>query len=67
MDTITELYNNLSLEMLSGRQNISFETISDLTVEISFKMKHSTLSKLESKNDEDKKSNEKVKRVKQII
>ena len=67
MDTITELYNNLSLEMLSGRQNISFETISDLTVEISFKMKHSTLSKLESKNDEDKKSNEKVKREKQIL
>ena len=67
MDTITELYNNLSLEMLSGRQNISFETISDLTAEISFKMKHSALPKLESKNDEDKKSNEKVKRVKQII
>ena len=67
MDTITELYNNLSLEMLSGCQNISFETISDLTAEISFKMKHSTLSKLESKNDEDKKSNEKIKRVKQII
>ena len=67
MDTITELYNNLSLEMLSGRQNISFETISDLTAEISFKMKHSTLSKLESKNDEDKKSNEKVKREKQIL
>lgn len=52
-DTITELYNNLSLEMFSGRQNISFEEISDLTVEISFKMKHAILSNLERKNDQD--------------
>lgn len=48
-DTITELYNNLSLEMFSGRQNISFEGISDL----SFKMKHAILSNLERKNDQD--------------
>ena len=60
-DTLTELYNNLSLETLSWPQNISFERNSDLTAEINFNMKHSALSNLERKNDQDKSSNKKVK------
>ena len=66
-DTITEPYNNLLLETLNERQNISFERISDLTAEISFKMKHSTLSNLERKNDQDKKRNEIVKEIHEFV
>ena len=43
-DTITELYKNLLLETLSGQQQIELEKISDLTLQIKFKMKHSILS-----------------------
>ena len=60
-DTITELYKNLSLETLSGQQKIEFEKIFDLTVHISFKMKHSILSNLERKDKYNIENNEKVK------
>ena len=66
-DTITQPYNNLLLETLNERQNISFERISDLTAEISVKMKHSTLSNLERKNDQDKKRNEIVKETHEFV
>ena len=48
-DTITELYKNLLLETLSGQQQIELEKISDLTLQIKFKMKHSILSNLRQK------------------
>ena len=50
-DTIAELYKNLLLETLSGRQKIEFENISDLTSHINFKMKDSVHSKLERKSE----------------
>ena len=50
-DAIAELYKNLLLETLSGRQKIEFEKISDLTLHINFKMKDSVLSNLERKSE----------------
>ena len=52
-ELITELYKNLSLETLSGQQKIS-----DLTAHISFKIKHSILSKLEEKDKHNAGNNE---------
>ena len=49
-EPITELYKNLSLETPSGQQRIEFEKISDLTANISFKVKHCILSKLEKQD-----------------
>ena len=60
-DTTTELYKNLSLETLSSQQQIEFGKISDLTLQINFKMKHSILSNLDRKDKYNTKSNEKVK------
>ena len=58
-DAITELYKNLSLETLSGNQNIEFEKVSDLTAPINFKMKHSILSNIDDQDRATKKNNEK--------
>ena len=60
-DTITELYKNLSLETLSGNQNIELEKVSDLTAHINFKMKHSILSNINDQGRATKKSNENIK------
>ena len=49
-DTITKLYKNLSLETLTGKKNIEFEKVSDLTAHINFKMKHSILSNIDNPN-----------------
>ena len=49
-DTIAELYKNLSFRTLSGRQQIEFEKVSDLTAHINFKIKHSILSNLDDQN-----------------
>ena len=49
-DTITKLHKNLSLETLTGKQNIEFEKVSDLTAHINFKMKHSILSNIDHPN-----------------
>ena len=49
-DTITKLHKNLSLETLTGKQNIEFEKVSDLTAHINFKMKHSILSNIDNPN-----------------
>ena len=54
-DTITELYKNLSLETLSGHQNIDFEKVSDLTAHINFKMKRSILSNIDDQDRATKK------------
>ena len=51
-DIITELYKNLSL---SGKQNIEFEKVSDLTTHINFKMKHSILSNIDHQDRATKK------------
>ena len=60
-DTITELYKNLSLETLSGQQQIEFEKISDLTSHINIKMTRSMLSNLDRKYKYKAENNEKVK------
>ena len=52
----TELYNNLSYETLSGAQDLEFEANSDLVGEMNFKIKNVTLSNLERKEEQDKKS-----------
>ena len=49
-DTIAERYKNLSFRTLSGRQQIEFEKVSDLTAHINFKMKHSILSNLDDQD-----------------
>ena len=43
---ITELYNNLSLETLSGAREFEFESIPDLIRETSFKIKSLTLANI---------------------
>ena len=53
---ITELYNNLSYETLSGERGLEFEAISDLICEMSFKIKNSTLSNIKRKAEQDKES-----------
>ena len=60
-DTITELYKNLSLETLSGQQQIEFGKISDLTSHINIKMTRSMLSNLDRKYKYKAENNEKVK------
>ena len=62
-DTIIELYKSLSLETLSGNQNIEFEKVSDLNAHISFKMKHSILFNIDDQDRATKKNNEKVKKT----
>ena len=62
-DTITELYKNLSLETLSGQQQIEFEKISDLTSHINIKMTRSMLSNLDRKYKYKAENNEKKTRV----
>ena len=54
-NTLTELYHNLSYETLSRGREFKFEAISDLTVDTSFQMKHSTLLNLKRKSEQDKK------------
>ena len=39
---ITELYNNISYETLSGERDHEFKAISDLVSEMNFKIKNST-------------------------
>ena len=41
---ITELYRNLSYRTLSGARDFSFDSVSDLTSGINFKIKKSALS-----------------------
>ena len=60
-NVLTELYYNLSYEMLSGGRDFKFEAISDLTADMSFQMKHSTLLNLKRKSEQDKKSNNDIK------
>ena len=54
---------NLSLETLSGQQEIEFEKISDLTSHIHFKMTHSMLSNPDRKDRYNAENYEKVKEM----
>ena len=49
-DTIAELYKNLSYKTLWGERQIEFDKITDLTVHINFKMKHSILSNIDDQD-----------------
>ena len=62
-DIIAELYKNLLLETFSGQDQIEFEKISDLTLHINFKMKHSILSNLDRKDKYNIENNAKVKEM----
>ena len=57
---ITELYRNLSYETLSGARDFSFDSVSDLTSGISFKIKGLTLSNRDRQEKEDGISLEKI-------
>ena len=56
-NALTELYYNLSYETLSGGRDFRFDVILDLTADMSFQMKGSTLLNLKRKSKEDTKSN----------
>ena len=60
-NVLTELYYNLSFETLSGSRDFNFEAISDLTADMSFQKKHSTLLNLKRKSEQDKKSSNNIK------
>ena len=60
-DTITELYENLSLETLSGERQAKFDKISELTSNIDFKMKHSILTNNDDQGNVVKTSNGNIK------
>ena len=57
---ITELYRNLSYRALSGARDFSFDSVSDLTSGINFKIKMSTLSNRDREGKEDGNSPEKI-------
>ena len=57
---ITELYRNLSYKTLSGGGYFSFDSVSDLTSGIIFKIKRSTLSNRDRIEKEDENSLEKI-------
>ena len=68
-NTISELYQNLTFETLSGAREIQFEWISDLDLYITFyishftyhKLQHSILSNTKKKDSDTKKYNESLK------
>ena len=60
-DTITEVYKNLSLETLSGKRQVEFDKISELTAHINFKMKYSILANIDYQGKAVKTNHENVK------
>ena len=46
---LTELYQNLSYETLSGTKKHEFESVSDLISELNFSIKRSTLANIKRK------------------
>ena len=60
-NALTEFYYNLPCETLSGGRDFKFETISQLTADMSFEMKRSTLLNLKRKSEQDKNSNNDIK------
>ena len=60
-NAITELYKNFSYKILSGARNLEFSVISDLILEISFEIKRLTRLNRKRKEEEDEKTNVKIK------
>ena len=60
-NALTELYYDLSYETLNGGRDLKFDVILDLTADMSFQMKGSTLLNLKRKSKQDKKSNNDIK------
>ena len=60
-NVLIELYHNLSYETLSGGRDFRFEAISDLTADMRFQMKRSTILNLNRKSEHYKKSNKDIK------
>ena len=56
-NALIEFHYNLPCETLSGGRDFKFETISELTADMSFQMERSTLLNLKRKSEQDKKSN----------
>ena len=60
-NTISELYQNLIFETLSGAREMQFEWISDLVLHITYKLQHSFSLNTEKKDSDTKKHNDLVK------
>ena len=60
-NVLIELYYNFSYETLSGGRDFRFEAISDLTADMRFQMKRSTILNLNRKSEHYKKSNKDIK------
>ena len=60
-NTISELYQNLIFETLSGAREMQFEWISDLVLHIKYKLQHSFSLNTEKKDSDTKKHNDLVK------
>ena len=65
--TLTELYQDLSYETLSGTKNLEFESVSDVISEMSFFMKQSTLANKKRKEKEDEKSIQEIKKTRHFV
>ena len=60
-NTISELYQNLIFETLSGAREMQFEWISDLVLHITYKLQHSFSLNTDKKDSDTKKHNDLVK------
>ena len=58
--TLTESYQNLSNETLSGRRNHKLESVSKLIGELSFFIKQSILANIKRNEKKDKKSTQEI-------
>ena len=59
-DEITELYQSLTFEILSGRKLLQLEKISDLSLHINIKLQESIIPNLYDKDKTAAKNNEKI-------
>ena len=60
-DTLTELYENLTIETLRGKRQPKFDKISDVISDINFTMQRSIMSNIKNKDKATVNSNEKIK------
>ena len=58
--TISELYMNLSYETLSGAGNVDFQAVSNLTSDMTFRIKKASLENINRKGQEDVKTSENI-------
>ena len=64
---LTELYQNLSYETLSGTKKHEFESVSDLISELNFSIKRSTLANIKRKEKKDEKSIEEIEKTHNFV